>query len=70
MVTRNRVSIHTWLEQEFAPADRPTPATVRRWIDGKKLPGGEKIGTKYYVDLDVWQARGNPLVMKVLQAAA
>lgn len=68
-MNRNRVSIQDWLEQEFAPGKGPTPATVRRWIDGEKLPGGEKIGTKYYVDLDVWQARGNELVLKVLRAA-
>jgi hypothetical protein len=68
-VIHNRVTIEVWRTTEFAPGSRPTAATVRRWIDGEKLPGGEKIGTKYYVDLDVWHARGNPLVLKVLQAA-
>lgn len=65
-----RRTIKRFADLEFEAGSSPSLATLRRWIDRDELPGGEKIGGKYYVDMDVWRARGNPLVLKVLQEAA
>lgn len=44
----------------------PTMQTLRTWIDNDKIPGGRRIGNKYFVDIHVWEAGDDPLVAKVL----
>lgn len=64
-----KVKLSVFREVEFAEGSRPSLSTLRRWIDAKELPGGEKLGKHYFVEMDVYRARGNPLVLKVLRAA-
>lgn len=49
----------------FSPGSRPLRATVNRWLREKKLPG-RKIGNTVYIDTDLFEAKGNPLVARLI----
>lgn len=60
-------------QTHFDARCRPQPATVRRWIENKEIPG-MRIGGNYYVDMDALNARraecdGDDLVAAVLRAS-
>lgn len=39
----------------FTPDSAPTAETLRARIDREEIPGGRKIGRRYYVDLDEFE---------------
>lgn len=56
-----------WSARYFAEDSRPSEITVRRWLTDGKVPG-RKIGGTWYVDEHAWQADGDDLVQRVLEA--
>ncbi len=50
-----KISVETWLEQEYPTQDKPTASCVRRWIK-KGVIRGEKIGGRYFVYIN-WRPK-------------
>lgn len=38
----------------YTPASMPALRTLRAWIDADQIPGGQKLGGRYFVDLDAY----------------
>lgn len=62
------MTIQNFRKAYFEAGSQPTPATLRKWIDDDEIPGGRRIGTKYYVDRDAWESDEDALVASVLAA--
>lgn len=59
-----------WLERRFGDArKRPTPSSVRRWLEAGELPG-EKIGGRWFVEYDPQAPNtGSEIANKILKAS-
>jgi len=58
------ISVREYIDTNFTGKDKPTPRTIRNWIDKGEL-AGKKIGGKIWVELSL-VSTGNPLADKVL----
>lgn len=58
-----------WIDRRFGDAQKkPTATSVRRWIENGDLPG-EKIGGRWFVEVDSTKiTTGNDLADRVLRA--
>lgn len=60
------VTADQFFERYFDEASRPSEATRRRWLQGRKIPA-KKVGGTWFVDEHAWLADGDPLVEMVLE---
>lgn len=60
------ITIQKFRQAYFEPGSAPTEVTLRSWIDNDEIPGGRRIGRRYYVDRDVWESDDDVLVNRVL----
>lgn len=51
---------HEFLRRYFAPGSQPTIKTLHNWINSKKIPGGYKMGGRYFIDTELWPPGGGP----------
>ncbi|MGO1069278.1 excisionase [Lysobacter sp. CA199] len=56
-----------WADKYFDAGSRPSEVTLRRWLNEGKVPG-RKVGGSWFVDEHAWQADGDDLVRRVLDA--
>lgn len=49
------VKLSHFRELIFAPESAPTAETLRAQIERGEIPGGQKRGARYYVDLDEFE---------------
>lgn len=55
-----------WAEKYFDEGNRPSVASLRRWLSDGKIPG-RKVGGTWYVDEHAWLADDDELVLRVLK---
>lgn len=66
---KRKMEVRDWIDQEFKGNRRPTPTTVRRWIQ-RGVIDGVQIGGRYYVVIDESAITGDDVVDKILSDAA
>lgn len=64
-----KMEVRDWIDTEFKGPRRPTPTTVRRWIQ-RGVIDGVQIGGRYYVIVDENAITGDDVVDKILSDAA
>jgi hypothetical protein len=47
------ISLEKYAALIYHPGSAPTQSTLRRQIQNKRIPGGRKEGSRYFIDLDV-----------------
>lgn len=65
-MNKRKMSIEQYLDREFTLESRPTPKTVRNWLE-KGVIDGVKLGGNWYVYETVTEA--DRLVERVLRSA-
>ncbi|MCU7836488.1 MAG: hypothetical protein KZQ83_14720 [gamma proteobacterium symbiont of Taylorina sp.] len=58
------MSVRDYIDLNFVGNDKPTPKTIKNWIDKGILPG-KKLGGKFWVDLSQ-ESTGNNLADQIL----
>lgn len=62
------ITLSKFRETYFETGSQPTTRTLRRWADDGDLAGVVRMGDRYYVDRDAWDADDDTLVERILSA--
>lgn len=64
----NYIAIEEFKDRYFAQSKYPSLSTIRRLCEKQELPG-RKIGKCWFLDVEKFEANGNPLLYKIISNA-